>query len=198
MKGLLIISILLLVACTNRQDFDKAQEYYFEGFEKLTTLDSNKNLNYESAEKAFEKALELYPKHYEAAYWKAFCELNSKRYNEAIKTSTQYLKTINENHINKPDLFVVKGIAEFKIGELNQSHHDFENAKKIYGKRIDNDSNDKNSLLNYALILCYQNQKPDAISFLESHKRKVKSEETINEIIEAINGFDEKDFLNTK
>ena len=190
MKGLFIILLILIVACTNNQDFDKSQEYYFDGLEKLTILDSQGNLSYELAKESFDKALELYPNHYEAAYWKAYCELNSEKFNEAIKTSKQYLKTINENHLNKPDLFVVKGIAELNIGEINQSNIDFDNAKQIYEKRINKDSSDKNSILNYALILCYQNKKPDAISFLESHKRKVKSEESINEIIEAINEFD--------
>lgn len=116
-----LISIFLCSITFSIQAQSDVKGFYNRGIERLN------NGNYEGAQKEFESALKIDPKHINSLMQHAFCSIQLEKVNEAIADYTKILEIDPKNKV----ALMSRGSAKDKIKDFKSALTDFDNALAI-------------------------------------------------------------------
>lgn len=167
-----LIFLVTLISCKQKTEVQESKEklnFYEIGMKNLQELDSLGKPNYRIAIINFDKAIRENPEDINPRYWKAHCELNSGKFNDALQTSISAINQFKDtNERLLLDLYTMAGIIEKINNNTSKSNLYFSEALIIIDSRINSTTNDIDALMNKAIILCYLDKKEDAITFINS------------------------------
>lgn len=172
-------------------EWEKSQESFLIGIDRLTLIDSNGFHSYSKALPFFDRAIQFNPVFIEAKYWKVQCEIHLGQFNEALISAESAIgDCLGTNHKLLPDLYTLAGAIRWELGDKRKACIYWKQAADIYQNQINQEGNNIMAVVNKAIVLCYMGRKPEALHFLEENLNDKTRTLIVNQVREWIIGFD--------
>lgn len=189
-KMKIVTSIILTILITGCQPYLKerdSDQAYKRGVQTLESLSGEGEPDYKKALEFFAQATTLNPENITAQYWKADTELKLGKFDESLRTSKFALVKCESKHRLRPQILIIAGLSAKKLEESGDEY--FKEAVAIYEKRISENINDIDAIMNKGIVLCYMDKKTDAITFLNSLSLNEEKQTLLEQIKIDIQNF---------
>jgi tetratricopeptide (TPR) repeat protein len=195
MKFILVfITAFALFSCESDLNEKKSNEAYRKGIITLKNHSENGEPDYKEAYNYFVQATEIDPDNIKAQYWKADTELKLGKFEKAFLTAVTTLDNFQDDHRLRPNLLIIAGLSAKKYGDRGDKY--LSEAIQIYEKRIIDDIDNVDAIMNKALVLCYMGRKDDAVNFLNTFSLNEENHALLEKIKVDIQNFDAETVMN--
>lgn len=134
------------------------------------------------------------PDNINAQYWKADTEVKLGNFSEAFTTASTTLDNSSiDDHRLKPNILVIVGVLSNKLGKNPDEY--FRKALNVYEKRINQNENNIDAVMQKAIILCYIDRENKAIKFLNGLSLNDENQVFLEQLKKDIESFDAREIL---